>query len=56
MTKLKRMFSLVLVLVLLVSNTAFAKSLIEVMKEKKDRGKCRRNRGKCFKFIRTRNW
>lgn len=35
MTKLKRMFSLVLVLVLLVSNTAFAKSLIEVMKEKK---------------------
>ena len=35
MTKLKRMFSLVLVLVLVLSNTAFAKSLIEIIKEKK---------------------
>lgn len=35
MSKLKKVFSLVLVLVLILSNTAFAKSIIEVMKENK---------------------
>lgn len=35
MRKLKKVFSLMLVLVLILSNTAFAKSFIEVMKENK---------------------